>query len=168
MKICKILFVAIIFLTGCSSSFDITKTVSSENANIITYTSPKFQVKSEYESQTFFTELQFFCYQEGKDKKFSIAASYVSNQWPYFEKIIFDVDGSEYEFEPDRPPVRDLYNLQGPTETITVQIPENIIIDIYESMDTRMTVKGYEKFAYTVYWKDSMKMKLFKFHKATM
>lgn len=167
MKIFKILSLPLLFLIGCGGGFDVTKNVSSSDPSIITYTAPMLQVKSEYETQTFYTDLQFFCYQEGEDKKFSIAASYVSNQWPFFEKVIFNIDGSKFEFEPNRPPIRDIYNVQGPTETITVQVPEKIIRDIYESLETVMTVKGYD-FHYDVLWKDEMKLKLYQFHKATM
>lgn len=156
----------VLILTSCGG-FNITKNVSESNPEIINYSSPRIQVKGEYETISFFSEIQFFCYQEKDKKTFSIAASYVSNQWPFFEKITFDIDGVPHEFFPDRPPKRDVYNIQGPTETITVIIPEDVIQDIYESMDTRMTVKGMD-FQYDVYWKTDMKMKLFEFHQATM
>jgi hypothetical protein len=90
----------------------------------------------------------------------------VTNQWPYFEKFVFNIDGSEYEFFPDRPPVRDIYNIQGPTETITVQIPEKRIQGIFESMDTKMTIVGMN-YSFDVYWKDHMKQKLYEFYKTT-
>ena len=167
MKFFTTLLITLFIVAGCGGGFDVTKNISESDPSKITYESPQLRVKSEYEAQKFFTDLQFFCYQDGQEKTFSIAASYVSNQWPFFEKIIFNIDGSEFEFEPDRPPTRDLYNMQGPTETITVQVPEKTIVDIYESMDTRMTVKGYD-FQYEVLWKDDIKLKLYEFHKATM
>lgn len=165
----KIFFSLVITLliTSCGGGFNVIKNVSDSNPDIINYSSPRIQVRGEFQLQTFYTELQFFCFQEKNSRTFSIAASYVSNQWPFFEKIIFNIDGVPHEFLPDRPPTRDVYNIQGPTETITIIIPEDILQDIYESMDTRMTVKGMD-FQYDVYWKNDMKMKLFEFHQATL
>lgn len=166
MKNFALTFILVFLVISCGG-FDITKNVSETNPDIITYNTPKIQVKSEYEVQTFFTEIQLFCYRENDQRTYSISNSYVTNQWPFFEKMIFTIDGVEKEFFPDRPPLRDLYNLQGPTETITVILPEETIIDIFESMDTRMTVKGAE-IKYTILWKDDMKMKLYEFYKATI
>lgn len=165
-KILGILALSII-IVSCGSGFEITKNVSEKNPDIITYAATPLIVKSEHEVQTFYTELQFFCFREEGKKTFSISASYISNQWMYFEKIVFKIDGVDQEFLPDRPPKMDPYNLQGPTETITVQVPEQVIRDIYESIDTEMYVKSTE-FFYQVDWKDDMKLKLFEFHKATM
>lgn len=157
----------LLLLVSCGGGFEITKVVSQSNPDIITYASPLLRVKSEHEVQTFFTELQFFCYQEKSKKTFSIAASYISPQWMFFEKIVFDIDGVETELVPERPSQLDAYNLQGPTETITVQVPEEIIRDIYESIDTRMYVRSKE-FFYKVDWPEDLKLKLYEFHKATM
>ncbi|MDZ7766352.1 MAG: hypothetical protein U5K00_18335 [Melioribacteraceae bacterium] len=167
MKIFASLLIAVLFFAGCGGGFETTKTVSANDPNIITYTTPKLRVKGEFETKTYYTELQFFCFQEGESRSYSISASYVTNQWPYFEKFIFTIDGSEFEFFPDRPPTRDAYNIQGPTETITVQIPEKTVRDIYESMDTKMTIKGMD-IAFDVYWKDHMKLKLYEFYKETI
>ena len=153
-------------LISCGGGFEITKVVSENNPNIITYTSPLMTVKSEHEVQAFFTELQFFCFQEKDKKTFSIAASYTSNQFMFFEKIVFDIDGVQTELFPDRPPKMDAYNLKGPTETITVQVPEEIIREIYESLATRMFVRSQE-FFYKVDWPEDLKLKLYEFHKAT-
>jgi len=155
-----------LMLISCSGGFEITKVVSENDPNIITYTSPVLKVKSEHEVQSFFTEMQFSCYQEKDKKTFSISSSYVSREWRYFEKIVFDIDGVKTEILPDRPPKMDAYNLQGPTETITVQVPEKIIRDIFESIDTKMYVKSKE-FFYTVGWSQDLKLKLYEFYKAT-
>lgn len=154
-------------LISCGGGFEITKVVSEKDPNIVTYTSPVMTVKSEHEVQSFFTELQFFCFQEKGKKTFSISASYVSREWRFFEKIVFDIDGVKTELLPDRPPKMDAYNLNGPTETITVQVPEKIIRDIYESIDTRMYVRSQE-FFYQVDWPEDLKLKLYEFHKATI
>lgn len=157
----------LLLFVSCGGGFEITKVVSQSNPDIITYASPLLRVKSEHEVQTFFTELQFFCYQEKNKKTFSFAASYISPQWMFFEKIVFDIDGVETELVPERPSQLDAYNLKGPTETITVQVPEEIIRDIYESIDTRMYVRSKE-FFYKVDWPEDLKLKLYEFHKATM
>lgn len=157
----------LLLLVSCGGGFEITKVVSENNPEIITYSSPLLRVKSEHEVQTFFTELQFFCFQEKDKKTFSISSSFVSNEWRFFEKVVFDIDGVETELYPDRPSKMDAYNLQGPTETITVQVPEEIIRDIYESIDTRMYVRSKE-FFYKVDWPEDLKLKLYEFHKATM
>ena len=161
------LTVLLTFIFTSCGGFEITKNVSSNDPNIVTYSTPRIQVKSEHEVQTFYTEIQLFCYKENESKTFSIAASYISGQWPLFEKIIFNIDGVPTELIPDRPPVRDPYNLQGPEETITVRIPEAIVKEIYESIDTVMTVKGPE-IEYDVEWKEDLKMKLYQFYKATL
>lgn len=157
----------LLLLVSCGGGFEITKVVSENNPDVITYSTPLIRVKSEHEVQTFFTEMQFFCFREKDKKTFSISSSFVSNEWRFFEKIVFDIDGVETELHPDRPPKMDAYNLQGPTETITVQVPEKIIRDIYESIDTRMYVRSKE-FFYKVDWPEDLKLKLYEFHKATM
>lgn len=167
MKFFTSLLVVVFIFTGCGGGFETTKNVSTNDPNIITYSTPKLRVKGEFETKTYYTELQFFCFQEGESRTYSMSASYVTNQWPYFEKIIFNIDGVESEFYPDRPPTRDAYNIQGPTETITVILPEKAVRDIFESIDTKMTIKGMD-FAFDVYWKDHMKQKLYEFYKDTL
>lgn len=158
---------ALLLFVSCGGGFEITKNVSENNPDVVTYNSPLMTVKSEHEVNTFYTQLQFFCFQEGDKKTFSIAASYTSNQWMFFEKIVFDIDGVKTEILPNRPPKMDAYNLQGPTETITVQVPEETIRDIYESIDTRMYVRSAD-FFYQVDWPQDLKLKLYEFHKATL
>lgn len=158
---------ALLLFVSCGGGFEITKNVSENNPDVVTYNSPLMTVKSEHEVNTFYTQLQFFCFQEGDKKTFSIAASYTSNQWMFFEKIVFDIDGVKTEILPNRPPKMDAYNLQGPTETITVQVPEETIRDIYESIDTRMYVRSSD-FFYQVDWPQDLKLKLYEFHKATL
>lgn len=164
----KIILVLLLsFILVSCGGFEITKNVSESNPNVVTYSTPRITVKSEYEVQTFYTEVQFSCYKENNKKTYSIAASYIAREWPIFEKIIFNIDGVTVELIPDRPPVRDMYNLQGPRETITVQVPEETIINIYESIDTKMTVKGMN-FQYDVVWNEDLRIKLYEFYKATL
>lgn len=165
-KIISTIMIGLLFVS-CGGGFEITKVVSENDPNIVTYTSPIMSVKSEHEVQAFFTEMQFFCFKEKDKKTFSISSSFVSNEWRYFEKIVFNIDGVETELIPDRAPKMDAYNLNGPTETITVQVPEKIIRDIYESIDTRMYVRSQE-FFYKIDWTDDLKLKLYKFYKETI
>lgn len=167
MKFFTSLLIAAFIFTGCGGGFETTKNVSANDPNIVSYYSPKLRVKGEFETKTYYTELQFFCFKEGESRSYSISASYVTNQWPYFEKIVFNIDGTDHEFYPNRPPTRDAFNIQGPTETITVQLPEKRVGDIFESIDTKMTIKGMD-LSFDVYWKDHMKQKLYEFYNDTI
>ena len=167
MKKIIITILLVFIVTGCSGGFEVIKSVSLADQDIVTYSTPDMQVKSEYKSQTFFTYLNFGCFKNKQDKTFSLSSSYISQSaWPFLETIKLVIDGMEKEFSPDRPPMRVIEGVQGPTETITVQVPEDVIRDLYESIESRMIVKAID-FEYSVYWTDQMKKNLFEFHKAT-
>ena len=167
MKKFLVLLSLALLISSCGGGYEITKNVSESNPDVVNYSTPLISVKSEHEMQSFYTQLQFFCFQEKDKKTFSIAASYVSSQFMFFEKIVFDIDGVEVELFPNRPPKLDQYNLQGPTETITVQVPEAIVKEIYESIDTKMFVRSGE-FFYRVDWNEDLRLKLYEFYKATL
>ncbi len=140
-----IFYLVIIFtflLSGCSSSFEITKTVDKENSDVVIYKSSKIQIKGNSMSDRYKTYLTYIGYVNKGKRSYAFDILYQGNQWAVLSKIKLNIDGIESEYVVKSPPIRMQDGLNGLTEELVIKIPNDKIEELIENRKCKMTVIG--------------------------